>query len=222
MHLGFRYQLVVSSKWSSSARWASAVSKVTIQPFLHQITQAPFCDQINDLYPFRVQEWIPMCPKYAMSAYWSASKPLDIWSVPTPKLQGEGECVTYCGQHSAAVSLLTVYHSLCKNIFACLPTASVLMRIEWRTAPKVTPPILSRWPTTSEADVGGMTVEVEPSHQYSITVCCCVTGCSRRAVWQNEIWHGRGYEANVYHWIPPRRKNVTHWHSSMLWEEPWR
>lgn len=134
MHLGFRYQLVVSSKWSSSARWASAVSKVTIQPFLHQITQAPFCDQINDLYPFRVQEWIPMCPKYAMSAYWSASKPLDIWSVPTPKLQGEGECVTYCGQHSAAVSLLTVYHSLCKNIFACPPTASVLMRIEWRAA----------------------------------------------------------------------------------------
>ena len=32
-----------------------------------------------------------------------------------------------------------------------------------RTAPKVMPPILLCWPITSEADVGGMSVEVEPS-----------------------------------------------------------
>ena len=31
-------------------------------------------------------------------------------------------------------------------------------------APKVMPPILLCWPTTSEVDVGGMAVEVEPSH----------------------------------------------------------
>lgn len=38
-----------------------------------------------------------------------------------------------------------------------------------RTAPKVIPPILLRWPTTSEVDNVGMAVEVEPSHQYSAT-----------------------------------------------------
>ena len=37
------------------------------------------------------------------------------------------------------------------------------------------PPILLCWPTTSEADYGGMTAEVEPSCQYSITFYCYVT-----------------------------------------------
>jgi len=35
---------------------------------------------------------------------------------------------------------------------------------------------------TSEADVGGMAVEVELSQQYSIAYCCCVTDGSRGAV----------------------------------------
>ena len=35
------------------------------------------------------------------------------------------------------------------------------------------PPLLLCWPTTSEAHVGGMAVEIEPSHQYSTTFCCC-------------------------------------------------
>jgi len=37
------------------------------------------------------------------------------------------------------------------------------------------PPILLHWPVTSGVDVGGMAVEVEPSHQYSISFCCCMT-----------------------------------------------
>ena len=32
---------------------------------------------------------------------------------------------------------------------------------------------------TSEADIGGMSVEAEPAQQYSIPCCCCVTGGSR-------------------------------------------
>ena len=32
-----------------------------------------------------------------------------------------------------------------------------------RAAPKVMPPILLCWPTTSEVDVGGMTAEAAPS-----------------------------------------------------------
>ena len=44
------------------------------------------------------------------------------------------------------------------------------------------PPILLCLPTTSEADGGGAVVEAEPSHQYSVTFCCCVTDGSRRAV----------------------------------------
>ena len=49
-------------------------------------------------------------------------------------------------------------------------------------APKVMLPILSCWPTTSEVDIGGMKVEVEPSHQYSVTCCCHVADGSRVAV----------------------------------------
>ena len=45
-------------------------------------------------------------------------------------------------------------------------------------SPKVMPPILLCWPTTSEVAVGGMAVEVEPFHQYPITFCCCVADSS--------------------------------------------
>jgi len=37
------------------------------------------------------------------------------------------------------------------------------------------PPILLCWPMMSEEHVGGVAVEVEPSHQYCITFCFCVT-----------------------------------------------
>ena len=37
-----------------------------------------------------------------------------------------------------------------------------------RAAPKVMPPILFCWALALEVDVGGMEVESEPSHQYSI------------------------------------------------------
>jgi len=48
-----------------------------------------------------------------------------------------------------------------------------------KTAPKVMPPIVLCWPMTPEVDAGGMAVEVEPSHQYSIVYCCCATDGSR-------------------------------------------
>jgi len=51
-----------------------------------------------------------------------------------------------------------------------------------RAAPKVMPVLLLCWPMMSEADVGGTAVEVELSHQYSITPCCCMTDGSRGAV----------------------------------------
>ena len=50
-----------------------------------------------------------------------------------------------------------------------------------RAASKAMPPILLCWPTVSEAD-GGMAVEDEPSHQISVTFCCCVAEDSRGAV----------------------------------------
>ena len=70
------------------------------------------------------------------------------------------------------------------------------------------------WSMTSEADVGCMTVEAEPSCQYSVTFCCCVTDVSWGAVWQNHIWHGSEYEAKVCHLISSHRKNCTHWLTS--------
>ena len=51
-----------------------------------------------------------------------------------------------------------------------------------RTAPKVMHPILLCWLLTSETNVGSMEVEVELSHQYSITFGCCATDGSRGAV----------------------------------------
>jgi len=50
------------------------------------------------------------------------------------------------------------------------------------TALKVLPPIILCWPSASEVDVGGMAVEVKPSHQHSVIFCCDVTDSSREAV----------------------------------------
>ena len=66
--------------------------------------------------------------------------------------------------------------------------------------------MLLYWPLTSEADGGGMAVEVEPFHQYPITCCCYVTDGSREAVWHNGIWHESAYGAKLCHWIPPHGK----------------
>lgn len=49
-----------------------------------------------------------------------------------------------------------------------------------------------------------------PSHQYSVKLCCCVIQASRRAVWQNDVWHGCVYEAKIWNWIPPRESLCTH------------
>lgn len=43
------------------------------------------------------------------------------------------------------------------------------------------PHILFYLPTKSEAD-GGMVVETKPTHQCSITFCCCATNGSHGAV----------------------------------------
>ena len=51
-----------------------------------------------------------------------------------------------------------------------------------RAAPKLMPPILLCWPTTSEANVVDRAVEVEPSHQYPVEFCCRATDDGRGAV----------------------------------------
>ena len=91
-----------------------------------------------------------------------------------------------------------------------------LLWLNLMCALKVMAPILLGWLMMSEAEVGGMVVEVEPSHQYSIVFCCHVTGGSREAVCHNGIWHGNVCEAKVCDWIPPCGKNSTQWHSSVL------
>ena len=50
-----------------------------------------------------------------------------------------------------------------------------------RVAPKLMPLILLCWCMMSEADVGDMLVEVEPSRQYSVKFCCRATDDSRGA-----------------------------------------
>ena len=56
-----------------------------------------------------------------------------------------------------------------------------MLYIHKKATPKVMPPILLCWPTTSEVDVGDMVVKTEPSHQYSITFCCYVADDRREA-----------------------------------------
>ena len=68
------------------------------------------------------------------------------------------------------------------------------------------PPTLLCWPTTSEADVGGIAVKADPSRQYSVKFCC---RDSRGAVWQNGVWHGSACEAKVCNWIPPCGKKIA-------------
>ena len=77
------------------------------------------------------------------------------------------------------------------------------------------PPILC-WPKKPEADVGVIAVEAEPSHQYSVTCCCCVTDGSRGALWQNSIWNGNVHEAKVCHWILLHSKNGMNIHWQLL------
>jgi len=87
-------------------------------------------------------------------------------------------------------------------------------------APKIMPPILWCWSTTSEVDVGGMAVEAEPFHQDFNTHCGHTTDDSTGAVWQNGIWHeiSNADGAKVCHWIPPWGNNGTYWHSSIkMW-----
>jgi len=69
--------------------------------------------------------------------------------------------------------------------------------LNMKAAPKVMLPILLCWPITSELDIGGMAVEVKPSHWYSIPFCCCVTDDSRGAVWKNGVWHGNADKSKV-------------------------
>jgi len=59
--------------------------------------------------------------------------------------------------------------------------------ISMRDAQKVMPLILLFWSATSEADISGMAVGVEPSWQHSITFCCPVTDGSKGALRQNGV-----------------------------------
>ena len=91
-----------------------------------------------------------------------------------------------------------------------------------RSAPKVMLLVSLCLSTTSWMDVGGMAAEAELSHQHSITFCCPVADGSRGAAWRNDVWLGKVYEAKVYHWMPSRGKNCTHWHLLILVECLWR
>lgn len=47
---------------------------------------------------------------------------------------------------------------------------------------KIMPPMILCLSIISEADVGDVAVETEPSGQYSIAFCCCAADGSRGAV----------------------------------------
>ena len=85
------------------------------------------------------------------------------------------------------------------------------------------PPILLCWLMMSGADGADMEVESEPSHQYSITRCCCGTDGSRGAVWQYGDWDGSVYGGALCHWIPPRgKKRNPLTFTNACWKHKWR
>jgi len=71
-----------------------------------------------------------------------------------------------------------------------------------RTAPKVIPSILWCWSMMLEVDVGDMEVEVEPSYQYSLTICYQLPRWQKWGSLTNGIWLGSEYGAKVCHWHP--------------------
>ena len=62
----------------------------------------------------------------------------------------------------------------------------------------VIPPVFLPRPMMSEADVGVMAVEVEPSHQYSVTYCYHVTDGSRGAS-DMEVWMKQKFVTEFLH-----------------------
>jgi len=59
---------------------------------------------------------------------------------------------------------------------------SIVLYTVTRAVPKLMPPILLCWLTTSEVNIVDMAVEVEPSRQHSVKFCCRATDDSRGAV----------------------------------------
>ena len=91
-----------------------------------------------------------------------------------------------------------------------------------RAALKVMHPILSCWLMLSEVNVSGMAEEVEPSCQYSVTFCCCMTDGSRRAVWQDGVWRRNAYEVKLCIRIPLCWKMAPtdiHWRLLNVYED---
>ena len=84
---------------------------------------------------------------------------------------------------------------------------------------KVMPPILLYWPIVSEMKVVGMAIDVEASHQYSVTFCCPSTDGRRNSLTK---W----YLTRKCKWCKgvsfPHRTSCTHWHSFTLAECLWR
>lgn len=66
----------------------------------------------------------------------------------------------------------------------------------------------------SEADVGVMEVEAEPSHQYT-TIFCCHETAAEGSLTKKNIWYRNAYEAKVRHWISPCR--IKNWPTDINW-----
>ena len=83
-----------------------------------------------------------------------------------------------------------------------------------RAASNVIPPTLLYWPMATEVDVGGMTVEVQPSHQYCIAFCCHVADGQYDTMASDMEVHIK----QKCHWISTWEKACSHWPSSRLAE----
>ena len=104
-------------------------------------------------------------------------------------------------------SLLSYHHDICQPFVDFLDVlryfklhrttmSRKFSKMSIRAAPKVLLPIFLRWPTVSEVDIAGMTLEAESSLQDSVVFFCCVMHGNRRTVMtkRHVMWKCIQYE----------------------------
>ena len=106
-----------------------------------------------------------------------------LWMIRTPSfLRSCQHCHFTPGKAKISSATWNSFNSHCISwsVFSFMSNNTLFAQNSiTRAAPKVIPPILLCWLMTSETDIGGMAVEVEPSHHYLIMFWYCVTDGSR-------------------------------------------
>ena len=154
----------------------------------------------NTVSPLTFSVWYNLFEAQTFALFYVSLSPLHISSLPPIKPKPVGwRAVKWKQLLQSTFSSLFISYATCWSLASCTSRLNSKYNIvdyileNAIAAPKVMPPVLLCCSMTSEADVGGMAANFEPSHiPYSITFCCHVADGSRGAIWLNGV-----YEAEV-------------------------